>query len=84
MPMAAVGLPGVVYGSGLADLASAVEGGPSIHSGDAVVPLPKVHTGRESDEAQQGWRECTSISQFRSRDSLASSWLKCKAKASCY
>lgn len=31
MPMAAVGLPGVVYGSGLADLASAVEGG-TLHS----------------------------------------------------
>lgn len=33
MPMAAVGLPGVVYGSGLADLASAVEGGPSVQWG---------------------------------------------------
>ena len=50
MPMTAVGLPGAVYGSGLADLASAVEEGPSIHRGDTVV-LPKVHTGVESDHS---------------------------------
>lgn len=79
VPTVAVGLPGAVYGSGLADLASAVEEGPSIHRGDIVVSLPEVRTGMESDHAQQGRGGTTSISQFCSCDRLASPWLKCKA-----
>lgn len=78
--MAAVGLPGTVYGSRLADLTSVVEDGPSIHRGDIVVSLPKVHTGMESDHAQQGRGGITSISQFCSHDRLSSPWLKCKAE----